>query len=851
MEKLKRGTPMLSIHLVRRQIAGSRHQSVVFVLCIALSLVTLVSLSAFSRSVHTTFLKDARALHAADIIVHSHVPLSSSLLHELAGLATQGRIESARVYEFYSVVRAIRGRSAAARQDESEQPNTLLSNLKVVEPGYPFYGSLVLASGRPFSKVLTPGSIIVEKTLLDRLSLKLGDTLKIGNVVFVIKDVVLQEPDRPISFFSLGPRIFISSADLAALDLIGKESRVNYMALVKVRDQKELDPTTKQLRSASDRDTERVDTYRTAESGVKRFFDNFLFFLNLLGIFTLLLAGIGIQSSLTAFLREQERTIAIMKAIGARGRFIVLHYCRVVFSLGLAGTSLGLAGSILLERILIALFQGFLPSGIEPGISGASMLEGLVLGSVVVALFTLQPLLRLLEVRPRVIFGKTGQAGQGRFPWLFILANVFFFSGMVVWRLREIKTGTYFVLGMGLLIAISFACTDVLLRILKRTSVEHLVFRQAIKGLFRPGNATRAIIVTLTASLTVISALMLVQRNLDETFVRSYPADSPNLFFIDIQPAQKDDFAKELGIDAIYYPVVRGTVLSVNNERIDREKESKKRGDNLGREFNLTYREHLLNDERIVAGSALFMPDRTYTQVSVMDTVAKMRNMKIGDTIVLRVQGIPITARISSIRTRTHASLQPFFYFVFQEATLRDAPQTLFTAIRIQKDSIPALQNRIAARFPNVSIIDVTETISVFARIMTRLSRIVSFFTLFSVAAGVLIIVSSVFATRYARIQEAVFFTILGARARFVLAVFAAENLLIGLASGLLAIVFSQTTTFIVCKYALDISFRSFIGKDLTIILFTMIVVVAAGLGASVPALQQKPAVFLREQTEE
>ena len=842
---------MLNTHLVRRQIAGSRHQAVIFVLCVALSLVTLVSLSAFSRSVHTTFLRDARALHAADIIIHSHSPLSPPLVHELAGLSKQGRIESARVYEFYSVVRAIRDRSVAAQPDESEQPDTLLSKVKVVEPGYPFYGTLVLASGKPFSEVLTPGSIVVGQTLLDRLSLKPGNRLKIGDAVFEIKDIVLQEPDRPVNFFALGPRIFISSRDLASLDLVGKESRVDYAVLAKVKDQSELDLITKQLQTASNKDTERVDTFQTAESGVKRFFDNFLFFLNLIGIFTLLLAGIGIQSSLTAFLREQERTIAIMKAVGARGRFIVLHYCAVVLVLGLAGTILGLAASDLLERVLLALLQGLLPSGIAPGISVASMLEGLVLGSVVVSLFTLHPLLRLLAVRPRAIFGKTEQPWQGRFPWFFVLAIAFLFSGMVVWRLSEIRTGAYFVLGLGILIAMSFACADVLLRVLKRQSVRHLVFRQALKGLFRPGNATRAVIVTLTASLAVISSLTLVQRNLDETFVRSYPADSPNLFFVDIQPSQKDRFAESLGIDAIYYPVVRGSVLSVNNEQIDRAQERKKRGDNLGREFNLTYREHLLDDERIVAGKGLFRPDWTDTQVSVMDTVVKMRDMHIGDTIVLRIQGTPIAARIASIRTRTRASLQPFFYFVFQEAALKDAPQTLFTAIRIQKDRIPALQNRMATRFPNVSIIDVSETISVFSSIMTRLSRIVNFFTLFSVAAGVLIIVSSVFATRYARVQEAVFFTILGARARFVLAVFATENLFIGLISGLLAVVFSQTGTFIICKYALDIPYTSFIGANLALVSMTTLVVIAAGLGASVPSLQRKPAAFLREQTEE
>ncbi len=204
---------MFNTHLVRRQIAGSCHQAVVFVLCVALSLVTLVSLSGFSRSVHATFLKDARALHAADIIIHSHAPLSPALVKELSSLSKQGRIESARVYEFYSVVRAIRSRSAAGRHDESGQLNTLLANLKVVEPGYPFYGTLVLASGKPSSEVLTPGNVVVEQALLDRLSLKLGDRLKIGGAVFVIRDVVLREPDRPVNFFSLGPRIFISSRD--------------------------------------------------------------------------------------------------------------------------------------------------------------------------------------------------------------------------------------------------------------------------------------------------------------------------------------------------------------------------------------------------------------------------------------------------------------------------------------------------------------------------------------------------------------------------------------------------------------------------------------------------------------
>jgi putative ABC transport system permease protein len=134
---------------------------------------------------------------------------------------------------------------------------------------------------------------------------------------------------------------------------------------------------------------------------------------------------------------------------------------------------------------------------------------------------------------------------------------------------------------------------------------------------------------------------------------------------------------------------------------------------------------------------------------------------------------------------------------------------------------------------------------------MARLSMIVNFFSLFSVVAGILIIISSVFATRYTRIQEAVFYTILGARGRFVLAVFAVEGMVIGLASSLIALALAQTTGWIVCTYALDVAYQPFAGTSLLMALVTMLMVVAVGLGAAAPILRHKPAAFLREQVEE
>ncbi len=831
---------MRNSRLLFRQIRGSLRQSTVFVLCVALSVVTLVSLGSFSRSVHSSLLRDARVLHAADIIIRSHSPFSPVLTQAVVTKERQQKIKAARIYEFYSVVRALNNKTS------------LLSDLKVVEPGYPFYGMVTLASGRIFTEVLASGSVIVEQQLLDRLHLRVGDRLRIGSATLTIRDTVVAEPDRPVNLFALGPRVFIAAADLASLELVGTGSRVHYSIHAKVADQNGIDLLADEFRKSAVKDREQVETYRTAGSGVKRFFDNLLFFLNLIGIFTLLLAGIGIQSTLTALLKEQERTIAIMKAVGAGSRFIFRHYFTLTFALGLVGTLCGLAASFLLQTILPELFRGLLPASVELTLSGSAMAEGLILGFIVVFLFTALPIYRLRGLKPRAIFGKEEESTVRSTPtWLSIGASLIFLFGMVVWRIREVKTGLYFILGIVLLILVSLFCAEGLIYLIKNMQPHNLSMRQALKGLLRPGNATRSTFVTLTASLAVIFCITLVEKNLDSAFITSYPPKAPNLFFIDIQPGQKAAFTQSLGTATILYPVVKGSIIAVNGVPVNQEVEHKKRGDNLGREFNLTYRQQLLDNEQIVTGNSLYRKEWPGLQVSILDTVLKMGDMNIGYTITFRIQGIPMDVRISSVRTSTRESLQPFFYFVFPDEVLKDAPQSLFAAVRVDKEQIAAIQNRIVAEFPNITVINLTETVTVFAGIMGKLSAIIRFFTFFSVIAGVLIIISSIFATRYARIREAVYFTILGARGRFVLAVFTAENLCLGLGSAVSALMLAQTACWGICRFALDVSYRPNVAISLVMTMVTTLLIIAVGLGASFSILRVKPVVFLREQADE
>jgi putative ABC transport system permease protein len=358
-------------------------------------------------------------------------------------------------------------------------------------------------------------------------------------------------------------------------------------------------------------------------------------------------------------------------------------------------------------------------------------------------------------------------------------------------------------------------------------------------------------IVTLATSLAILFSIYLLEQNLDATFVLSYPADAPNLFFLDIQPSQREEFSRTLGLSAEYYPVVHARVTAINGRPVDLEKERRRTGDNLAREFALTYRDHLLDDEVVSKGASLYGPRGEGARVSVLDNVLAMADISLGDVISFTVQGVPLDARVTSIRTRTRKTIRPFFYFLFPEETLKDAPQTIFTAVRVDREGASALQAAVASRFPNVSVIDASDTIAVFARVMRRLSSVVRFFTLFGVGAGLLLVVSSIFATRFARIQEAVYFKVLGAGRRFVLTVCALEHLIIGLLGATLALGMSQAATWLISSRFLDIPYRTFPTASVLMVGMTTLLVMAVGLLTSLSILGQKPVVFLREQADE
>lgn len=831
----------MHVRFLFREILHSRSQGAIFVLCVALSLVSIVAINSFRRDVRESIVSDARSLHGGDIIIHSHYPISPALVEELAILEQQGGVERVRSWEFYSVARREDGR------------DSLFSNIKAVASGYPLYGQVELRSGKELETVLQSGRAVVAQSLLERLALTEGDRLLLGDAVFEIVDVIVRESVRPVDFFNIGPRIIVSADDLDRMGLVKKGSRVHYETLLKVSDERFLDATAARLKGKALVGQERVETYASKSSRVKRFFDNLFFFLSLISVFTLLLAGIGMQSSVAALFRRKEKSIAIVRSLGATDNFLIRHYLMLVCILSGIGMTLGIICGLLVEKSFVFLFSGLLPPNIVPGGTVADVFEGMVLGIVVVSFFTCLPLARIRNIRPMAVFRKEKSVSTGRRSmYILVACGIVLLSGLVVRQLEDVRYGLYFIAGIIALVVCISLLIGGTFSLFSRLTFRRLALRQAMRSVMRPGNSSRSIVVTLASALAVLLTIYLVEHNLQSTYIASYPLDAPNLFCLDIQPSQQDEFVELVGEDTELFPIVRARLTAINSKKISRSEEMKKRGDSLAREFNLTYRQRLLDDEILVQGKSLYGLDKREdgpVPVSVLDSVAEMGDMKLGDILYFNIQGVPLVAEVVSIRSRTKSMLFPFFYFVFPDQALQAAPQTLFGALKVDRQQISALENSIVGRFPNISTINVGETAAELGKLMEKLTRIINFFASFSILAGGLILVSSILATRLARIKEAVYYKILGSGSWFVLRVFFLENLLLSLLSGGCAIFIGQMGSWAICRFVLEIDHDPAVISCLVLMAVTSCLVVALGLLSSITIIRRKPVAFLREQS--
>ena len=253
-----------------------------------------------------------------------------------------------------------------------------------------------------------------------------------------------------------------------------------------------------------------------------------------------------------------------------------------------------------------------------------------------------------------------------------------------------------------------------------------------------------------------------------------------------------------------------------------------------------------LPDDNVIVDGALWAhPDRA--EISIEHDFARDLGVGVGDIVVFDVQGVPVELLVSSIRTVEWESFSINFFLVVEPGVLDRAPRFRIATGRIEAAAELPLQNDLAARFPNVTLLRLREVLDKVVGILEQLGNGIRFLGAFSVLAGIAILAGAVSAGAVRRGRQVALFKTLGMTRAQVVVVFAVEYALVGLVAGVLGTIGAGIMAWVVVRFGFEIPWVWHPLAMATALAATVVLSVAAGLAASTRALAVRPLAVLRQ----
>jgi putative ABC transport system permease protein len=505
---------------------------------------------------------------------------------------------------------------------------------------------------------------------------------------------------------------------------------------------------------------------------------------------SVLLAAVAVAMGARRYASRHIDTIALMKCMGASQRFVLAISLIELTLLALSAVAAGAALGYLAQWGLAWLLRDLIRTELPPA-SLAPLAVALVTVMAMLIGFALPSLLQLKNTPPARVLRKTATAPPLRFglSYIFALAALFAILWSLVRDTELVVSVLAGVLGVGLILTLGgYALVRLTGRLRGGVGV---AWRYGLANVSRRGGGSVVQIVAFGLGLMVLLLLAVVRSDLLADWRRSLPSDVPNNFLINIRPEERgplEQFLKSRGFGVPQmYPMVRARMTAINS--IPSESLGLK-GDSargyVEREQNLTWSERLMDDNQVIAGQWWTAADVGKPLVSVSSEYQEALHLKLGDELRFDVAGEPLTVRVASIRKVRWDSFRPNFFLVFPPGLLDGAAGTYMTSLYLTPAERPALVD-LVRQFPTISVFDVDAILKQIRDIMDRASLAVQYVFLFTLAAGVVVLLAAVQATRDERRYESAMLRTLGASRSTVLQGVAAEFSALGFLSGTLA----------------------------------------------------------------
>jgi putative ABC transport system permease protein len=836
----------LAVRELRAGIIGFR----VFLACIALGVMAIAGVSSSVQSLTDALARDGGTILGGDA--------DFSLMHreasarERALLAGNGEVSVAATMR--AMARAADGRAG-------------LVEVKAVDAAYPLYGRVEIDPPGRLAEALAARAGIygaaADEALFARLDLKAGDRLAIGDAQVEIRAVLKSEPDKLAGGIGFGPRLILSEEALHASGLLQPGSLVRWHYRLRINAAQggghAADAVAQAIEAALPDAGWNVRTRSHASPQLERNIERFTQFLTLVGLTALLVGGIGVANAVKGHLERKRQVIATMKSLGATGGRVFAIYLAQVMALALIGGAIGLAAGAALPFLVAWAFGAVVPLPLEPALEPKGLALALIYGLVTALAFALWPLGRIHDVAAASLF-RDEVAPQRRFPraryMLATMGAVALLAVLAVLLAYDRRIATIFVgSAAAVFLGLRLVATLVMLAARYAPRPRSTVLRLAIANIHRPGALTPTVVLSLGLGLAVLVTVALIEGNLRHQLGAALPERAPAFYFLDIPASDGDRFAAFVRAHAPSaalerVPMLRGRIVSAKGIKAEDLKPAANASWVLQSDRGITYAEDVPLGSHVVAGTWWTKDQPGPPLVSMEKRIADGLGLAVGDEIVVNVLGRNVSARIANLRALDWQSLGINFVLVYSPASFRGAPHTDLATLTYPQGSTAeeeaALVRAAAAAFPAVTTVRVKDALETLAGLVSKLVLAIRSASLITILAAILVLGGALAAGHRHRVYDAVVLKTLGATRARLVAAYALEYVLLGLATGLFGVTAGSIAAALIVTRVMNFTFLWLPGSALLAALAALGLTLVFGLAGTIAALGQKPAPVLR-----
>ncbi|TLV03656.1 ABC transporter permease [Dyadobacter luticola] len=829
-----------------RDSRKNRSRLVLFISSIILGIAALVAIYSLGDNLKDNIDEQAASLIGADLALYGNRAVDGKA-KELVDSLGKNRSEE---------------RSFASMVYFTKTGGNRLAQVKAISGQYPYYGKFETVPVTAEATFRKGQEALVDQTLMLQYHAKVGDSIKIGEVTFLIAGILEKAPGQTGLTSSVAPTVYIPMDFLGKTGLMQKGSRVAYRYYFKFPAKTDVEALVKRLEPRFEIFDLEHNTVQQQKEDTGRSFADLTRFLALVGFVALLLGCIGVASAIHIYIREKLNSIAILRCLGLKGSQAFMIYLIQIIGIGLIGSVLGALLGASIQQFLPIVIKDILPFELTTSISWAAIGQGLAIGVLISVLFALPPLLSIRRVSPlNVLRVSLDPVKLDRDPvtWVLYLLIVLFIFGFAFLQMKTWVEALVFTISILAAFLVLYGIAILLTWLVRKffpVSWSYL-WRQGLANLYRPNNQTSILIVSIGLGTSLVTTLFFVQSILLERVRLSTSGNQPNIVLFDIQGNQKAgvmEIAKANGV-----PVNQSvSIVNMRLEEVNGKTAADFEGDTtaeqsrriFGREYRVTFRDSITSSEKITKGKWQGTYDQSagLIPISVEDGFADRNRLKLGDTLIFNVQGTLMTTSIASLRQVDWGRVQTNFLVVFPTGVLEDAPQFHAMMTHTPNPQVSAqFQQALVRKFPNIAIIDLALVLRLLDDIFNKIGFVIRFMAGFSILTGLIVLISSVLISKYQRLQESVLLRTLGASRKQIFAITALEYFFLGSLAAFTGILIAAAGAWFLAKFSFEAEFKPELLPVLGVFLFVSFMTVFIGLVNSRGILSRPPLEVLRQ----